>query len=410
LTRPLRLARASTFVFFALNGFLLGTWVVHIPAIENRTGITHALLGWLLLLMGGGAFLAMQVSGRLVDRYGSRRIVPVTGLFLAAAIIGPALATNAWTLAMALILLGLGNGALDVAMNAHAVQVEHGYVRPVMSAFHAVFSLGGVLASLLGAQAIARGWDLRLTLGYSAALGAMTTLIAGTHLLQRERIPRPSDAVPTRKRRMPSHAWILGLPAFLLMLTEGIANDWSALDLQDVLGAPPATAALAYGAFSTAMTAGRLLTDRVAARKGAVFIIHYGTAVAAIGLTTAALSPGVPIALLGWTVFGIGLSGCVPQFFTAAGNVDRSSSGMNLSRVVGMGYLGLLTGPALIGILTHLIPLNMAFFLPVGCCIAAGLSARVLKTAPPQHSVSTHTKGHPDLDRPGLHRTNDSSD
>ncbi|HEX5348113.1 MAG TPA: MFS transporter [Pseudonocardiaceae bacterium] len=400
LTRPLRLARASTFVFFALNGFLLSTWVVHIPAIEDRTGITHARLGWLLLLMGGGAVVALQASGRLVDRFGSRRIVPAAGLFLAAAVIGPALATNAWTLTVALILLGVGNGALDVAMNAHAVQVERGYARPVMSAFHAVFSVGGVLASLAGAQAIARGWDLRLTLGCSAAFGAMTTLIAGTYLLQRERVPCRYEAVPTRKRRMPSHAWMLGVPAFLLMLTEGVANDWSTLDLKDVLGAPPATAALAYGAFSTAMTTGRLLTDLVAARKGAIFIIHYGTAVAAVGLTTVALSPWVPIALLGWTVFGIGLSGCVPQFFTAAGNVDRSFSGMNLSRVVGMGYLGLLAGPALIGILTHVVPLNMAFFLPVGCCIAAGISARVLKTAPSQQSVSTHSEDHPDLNPP----------
>lgn len=278
-------------------------------------------------------------------------------LFLAAAVIGPALATNAWTLAMALILLGLGNGALDVAMNAHAVQVERGYARPVMSAFHAVFSLGGVLASLAGAQAIARGWDLWLTLGCSTALGAMTTLIAGTYLLHRERISHPSEAVPTKKRRIASHAWILGLPAFLLMLAEGVANDWSALDLQDVLGAP---------------------------------------AVAAVGLTTAALSPSVPIVLLGWTVFGIGLSGCVPQFFTAAGNVDSSSSGMNLSRVVGIGYLGLLAGPVLIGILTHLIPLNIAFLLPVSCCIAAAHSARMLKTAPPENSVPTHAEDPPE--------------
>lgn len=357
-------------------------WVVHIPAIENRTEITHVLLGWLLLLMGGGAFVAMQVSGRLVDRLGSRRVLRGAGLFLAATLSGPALATDAWTLGAALILFGLGNGALDVAMNAHAVQVERGYGRPVLSAFHAVFSLGGVLASLAGARAITWGWDLRLTLGCSAALGVMTTLVAGTCLLSPERPARPSDAVPPRKRHLSSRAWVLGLMAFMLMLAEGVANDWSTLHLRNVLGAPPATAALAYGMFSAAMTAGRLITDRLTARKGPVFVIHYGAALAAVGLTATALSPWVPMALLGWTMFGVGLSGCVPQFFTAAGNLERSSSATNLSRVVGMGYLGLLAGPALIGILTYFMPLNMAFFLPVGCCIAAALSAPVLKTRP----------------------------
>ncbi len=192
--------------------------------------------------------------------------------------------------------------------------------------------------------------------------------------------PSPPKA-PAPKRRTPSQVWALGVLALLLMLCEGVANDWSVLHLKDVLDAPAATAALAYGGFATAMTVGRFVTDRVVGRFGRVFVVRYGAAFGALGLTVASLSPWVPLALFGWTVFGIGLSGCIPQFFTAAGNVDPESSGANVSKVAGLGYVGMLAGPAIIGPLTHLVPLNLTFFLPVAFCVAAAVSAGILRPA-----------------------------
>ena len=153
MQRSLRAGRMATFGYFALNGFLMGMWVVHIPAVEHRVGISHAVLGWLLLLLGGGASAGMQVIGPLTDRFGARAVVPAGAALCSAAVVLPGLATNVWTLGVALLVLGFGNGCLDVSMNAHAVQVERGYRRPVMSAFHATFSVGGVIAALVGARA-----------------------------------------------------------------------------------------------------------------------------------------------------------------------------------------------------------------------------------------------------------------
>ncbi|MFD7667185.1 MFS transporter [Streptomyces sp. NPDC059788] len=402
-SRRLRTARAGTFVAFALNGFVMGMWIVHIPAIEHRVGITHAVLGWLLLFLGGGAFAGMQVCGALADRFGSRAIVLAGGALCSATVVLPGLADSPWTLAAALLALGFGNGCLDVSMNTQAVQVERGYGRPVMSAFHAVFSVGGVIAALIGARTL--GWDWRpsATLTGVAVAGVLITLALVPCLLPPERsapaatgpetgetgaapataspTPGAPAPAPTAKRRTPSQVWVLGVLAFMLMLCEGVANDWSVLHLKDVLDAPAATAALAYGGFSTAMTVGRFVTDRVVARFGRVFVVRYGAGLAALGLAVASLSPWVPLALTGWTFFGIGLSGCIPQFFTAAGNVDPASSGANVSKVAGMGYVGMLAGPAVIGPLTHLVPLNAAFFLPVAFCVAAFCAAAVLRPA-----------------------------
>lgn len=383
MDRSLRAARLATFAFFALNGFVLGMWVVHIPVVEHRAGIDHVVFGLLLLLLGGGAFAGMQLVGSLTDRFGARLVVPVSAALCSVALVLPGLATGAWGLGAALLVLGFGNGCLDVSMNTHAVAVERGYRRPVMSAFHAVFSVGGVLAALVGARTLSWGWSAPATFAGVAVLGLAVTGLATPALLRPEPAKASASAVrPAGKRRTPPRIWALAALALMLMLCEGVANDWSVLDLRTVLDAPAATAALAYGAFSTAMTVGRLLTDRVAARFGPVAIVRYGAALAALGLTAVAVSPWVPAALIGWAVFGIGLSGCIPQLFSAAGHTDQDAAGVNVARVAGLGYLGMLAGPAVIGPLTHFVPLNVAFFLPVVFCVVAAGAAGVLRPAP----------------------------
>ncbi|MDT0458689.1 MFS transporter [Streptomyces sp. DSM 41527] len=358
-------------------------WIVHIPGIEHRTGISHAVLGWLLLL-GAGAFAGMQATGPLTDRFGSRTVVPIGAALCSAAVVLPGLAANAWTLGAALLVLGVGNGCLDVSMNAHAVQVEHGYRRPVMSAFHAAFSLGGVLASLVGARTLT--WNLSpvTTLGTVALAGLAVAALAAPALLRPTDARHPVDTAGPAvhaPRTTPRHIWALAALALMIMLCEGVANDWSALHLRRVLDAPAATAALAYGAFATTMTVGRLLADRMAARFGPVALLRHGASVAALGLTAAALSPWIPVALAGWAVFGAGLSGCVPQLLSAAGHTDQGAAGTHVSRVAGLGYLGMLAGPAVIGPLSHAVPLNLTFFLPVLCCVIAAATAGIVRPA-----------------------------
>ncbi|MFE4546323.1 MFS transporter [Streptomyces sp. NPDC056785] len=384
MERHLRAARLATFAYFVLNGFLLGMWIVHIPSVEQRVGIGHATLGWLLLLLGAGAFAGMQAVGPLADRFGARRVVPLSAALCSAMVALPGLAGNVWSLGAGLLALGVGNGCLDVSMNAHAVQVERAYGRPVMSAFHATFSVGGVLAALLGARTLSWGWSPAATLLAVAALGLVVSALAAPALLPsgRERAAGSAQAAPSPGRRTPRHIWTLAALALMIMLCEGVANDWSTLHLRRVLDAPPATAALAYGAFATAMTVGRLLADRVAGRFGPVAVLRYGASAAAVGLTAAALSDRVPVALAGWAVFGVGLSGCVPQLFSAAGHADRDAAGANVSRVAGLGYLGMLAGPAVIGPLTGLVPLNVTFFLPVAFCAVAACTAGILRPRP----------------------------
>ncbi len=379
-TAPPRAARVATWLYFGLNGFAVGMWVVHIPSIEHATGISHSTLGLLLLVLGGAAFTGMQVAGPLADRIGQRRLVPAAGVLLGIALAGPGLAHNWWTLGLALILIGFGNGSIDVGMNAQAVVVERGYPRPIMAAFHAMWSIGGALAALIGAATLRADVPTEVTLGASGVVCIVISLAAGRFLL--EATTEENDDEPEVERAKPPAklVWALGGLAFGLMLSEGVANDWAALQFRDILGTSVSTAAYAYGAFAVAMTVGRFLTDRVAAVVGPAAIVRWGAAMAAAGLTIVIVAPWVPVALFGWALFGLGLAGGVPQLFTAAGNLDPRAAGALMARVVGLGYVGLLAGPALIGGLTQWMPLNIAFILPVVLCVLTFFGGPVLKS------------------------------
>lgn len=448
------------FTVFALNGFLLAMWVVHIPVVTDRTGVSKSTLGMFILLMAGAGIVGMRLAGPLADRLGSRTLVGAAACIASVAVLGPGLATGPVTLALALACFGFGNGALDVSMNTQAVHVERAYRRPIMAAFHALFSGGGLLGSLLGAATLRAGWDVRLTL-VLAALGCValtltlvprllrdTTLdangeeettiaaVAAAHASERdaplpeqdsepgkhdttpleretallevdsEHNPVRSEAEPIeyhaaqpldkpdrstaiatdtatgdRSRKVVALAAI----AFALLLAEGVAADWSTLQMREHLGADEATAALAFGAFSTTMTVGRFGTDRVSHAFGRVAVVRYGALIAAIGLAVIIVSPWVPLTLLGWAMAGLGLSGGVPQIFSAAGNLGSDTAATDMSRVFSIGYLGLLAGPTVIGWLTAVVPLTTAMVVPLVamllCCRYASVVATPRKAS-----------------------------
>ncbi|ETZ62693.1 major Facilitator Superfamily protein [Mycobacteroides abscessus MAB_110811_2726] len=180
---------------------------------------------------------------------------------------------------------------------------------------------------------------------------------------------------------------MLGLLAFLLMLSEGSATDWSSLHAQEHLGASHSEGAFAFGVFMLAMTVGRFTVDKLVERVGRVRVLRGGCALAAVGMLTVIAAPVLPLTLAGWVAVGLGLAGGVPQVFTVAGNIDEQHEGRVLSRVVGTGYVAVLGGPALIGWVADALSLNTALVLPIFAVVICGCAAGALAVTPPSKSV-----------------------
>lgn len=375
-----RVATCSVFVSF---GIVLGTWAAYLPAIKHATNSSTSAMGVILLVLGVGAFVGMQFSGYVVDRFSSGRVATAGGAAMAIALIPPLVLSSQLAVAISALMLGLAIGVSEVGMNATAVEVEREYRRPIMASFHGMFSIGTVIGALLGAASFALRID-SLTAALSIAVIALAICgSAAPTLVRRTAAYAPlaenPDDEPVSAPRQLWRLVVFGVLAFLMLLAEGSAMDWSSLHAQQHLGGSAGAGALALACFVSAMTIGRFSVDRVAGRIGPVRVVRWGSLICVAGMTTVTLSTQLPITCLGWIVVGLGLSGCVPQVFTATGNTQGTSA-KALSRVVGAGYLAILAGPAIVGWLADMFTLNGAFVLPIVAMLICAATAKVLAT------------------------------
>ena len=391
----LQKARFAVFAYFTIAGAAVTFWAVHIPFVENKLDVSHAAIGTLLLVFGGGALTAIQLVGNLIDRVGSRTATFLSGTFMGVMLFLPGLADSPLFLGVALFLLGIGVGATDVAMNAHAVDVEKAYQRPIFSAFHSMWSFGGLIGASIGGIALANGLDMQTTLTGAAVATLMVAISMRTWMLpdspnhQSDKKVKNADKQAEKSRlkaRNASNRKVLGFVLFLgamsaaAAISEGTGVDWSTLHHARVLGTSDAQAAIALVVYTGAMGITRLVIDKVVAARGRIFVIRFGSLVSAVGTCVVVLSTTSPVALAGWVIAGIGIAGVVPQIFAYSAEVGEDThTGRNMAKVVGITYAGVLAGPAIIGFLTALVPLNIAIGLGVVLGLFTALGTLVIE-------------------------------
>ncbi|MFJ4521825.1 MFS transporter [Streptomyces sp. NPDC088810] len=403
-------ARAAVFGYFGINGTALALWVAHVPDIKRDLDLSPLQLGAALLVVAGGALAAMQVAGRLIDRVGSAAVTRVSGVLLPLTLVGPAFAPSLPWLAVALALLGAASGLMDVSMNGQAVEVERHYERPIMSAFHAVFSVGGVAGAGVGALLLSLDVPREISLPVAAAvLASAAWAISGGLLPKTVATDDEDETGQGATGRLPLLATLLGCVAFSSMVVEGAAADWGGVHLQETVDADTGVAALAYAAFAGAMTTGRALGDRVVARYGSVAVVRWGGATACAGLALVVWSGHLAPILVGWLLAGAGVSTVVPQIFTAVGNLSADQSGAALARAATLGYFGFLAGPPLVGWLADMTDLSTALLIPLLLAATVALSGPLVRRAAAARSMRAQpvAAAHSDALSPAGHHRNE---
>ncbi|HUG84833.1 MAG TPA: MFS transporter, partial [Euzebya sp.] len=372
-----RRARIGVLGHFLVNGAGLGLWASRLPAVKADIGLSDGQIGLVLFVGAIGAMSALKVAGPVIERVGSRRATQVSGLCVAIAFGAPAVATSFATLAAAMLMIAAASSFQDVGMNTQGVLVQRRYGRPLMSSFHASFSIGLAAGAALGAAAAALGLGFRPTMVAGAAVLFVVVLGANRWLLNIAETARRDPSQGRVRARLPHRGLLiaLGIIGFASFITEGAAADWAAIYLSDETGASESIAAVGLVAFSTTMTIGRLLGDRLAARLGAMLLIRSGTALAGCALGAGLLLGGTGVGIAMFGILGIGLSIVVPQVFSAAGSLAPDRTPAALSLVSLLSYSGFLLGPATIGALADLTSLRWALLLPAALVLLAMLVA-----------------------------------
>ncbi len=370
---PPGLWAARTQFFFA--GFAFATWGVHIPTVKATYGIGEATLGLALLAAGFGALAGVSQAGRLLARFGTRRVARLCGtsyaLLLAPLLVMPSYAALLGLLA----LFGVVTSVFDVAINAEGAELERLTDRPLLSSMHGMFSAGGMAGAAGGSVWLGTGGSAQWHLLGVALVGAATVLCAASHMLA------PCDIAPHAARDrhfvLPRGALaVLGVMAALGLIAEGAIYDWSVLYLQNELGSPQQQAALAYASFSGAMALTRLSGDWLRARVAPTRLLRASAWVAALAMVCVLTTQQPWVALFGFALVGVGFANVVPLLFSAASRVPGTRAADGIAAVSAVAYLGFMAGPPLIGMLAEVSSLRTALYLVVGFATALALLAR----------------------------------
>ena len=366
--------RKATFLVFGVNGVMIGTWVAHIPWLQDHLGISKTTVGLCLLCMAAGALVSMPLTGHILDSRSSASVTRVATLIFCLMLPLPLLAPNPYALAAILFVFGASNGAMDVSMNAHGVAVERELRKPVMSSLHGGWSLGGFAGAGVVAVTAAAGLDPRLEsllMGIALWLAALWITrrlgSASTHSEAGGRFALPSRAV-----------LLIGGLCFLTMMAEGGIADWSGIYLRHDTGASAARAALAFTGFSLGMAVARLGGDALNERLGAGKLLRSGMALMAVTLGCVLLIGEAVPAVVGFVLCGLGVANAVPLLFSAAGRLEPPSP--SLAAAFTLGYTGFIVGPPIIGVAADQVGLPETLWLLVLAALTvAALGGRAVK-------------------------------
>lgn len=355
----------ATRLTFFIAGFVTATWAVIVPFARNNTGVNEAMLGTLLLCLGFGALIAMPVTGLLTSRFGCRRvIIAAMGLIILST---PLLAVIAdpLMLGLALLIFGVGVGVTDCAMNIQAILVEKQSSVPLMSGFHGMYSFGGIAGAGVMTLLLSLGMTVFAgTLLVTFAVMILAVLSYPGLLTYANPKEGPAFAVPR------GSVLLLGIVCFAVFLTEGTVLDWSAVYLTQARNMPETLGGLGYTCFAIAMTVARLTGDRIIATFGRLPVVLTGAITAAIGLALVTYVPSWPLSLVGYVLIGAGCANIVPVMFSAVGQQKVMPQAVAVPAMTTLGYLGVLSGPAVIGYVAHFSSLTFAFSLIMALMLA----------------------------------------
>ncbi|MFI8849107.1 MFS transporter [Streptomyces sp. 891-h] len=361
----MRHGRAALAFSFLAQGVAFALLVTRIPAVQDRYGVSNALLPAFLaavpVLAGVGSVGAEHLVKRVRPSLVLRWSQPVVLLSL----LGVAAGEGVAQLAVALGAFGLAVGALDASMNMLGVSLQHSYGRSIMLGFHAAYSLGGIL----GASVAWLGAHLELALLTSylpVAAVLLPAALLGSRWYVDAAAPGPADAGKGTAQaagaadagpgaREAAPAFRVLLPLCLVMtfayIGDSTVSNWSAKYLQDVLGSSEQLATVPYNVYMATTLIGRSLGDLGVRRFGAVAVVRGGALLAALGFGTVAAAPGAWTGMLGFTLLGLGLCVLVPQTFAAAGRLFPGASDAAVARLNIFNYVGFLVGSPLVGAL-----------------------------------------------------------
>jgi MFS family permease len=378
-----RIRWAVAMVYFSM-GLCFSSWASRIPDIKTRLELNDAVFGSILLALPIGQFLMMPLSGKLVTKFGSPRILlfslPAYGIFLSH--IG--FVTSSLQLTIGLFFFGLAGNLCNISINSQGIAVEQLYGRPIMASFHGGWSLAGFTGALIGLIMINLNVPPRLAF-YHCGTDGFCSLYGLTTLFSSKTKVKPGQgqnvAGFSGNLRVSFCNW--ASLAFAAWQAKGAMFDWSGIYFKDVVKAPASLVVLGYTSFMIMMAGGRFMADYLISKIGRKRLLQICGVMISAGLFTSVIFPYLIPSTIAFMIVGLGVSSIVPTVYSVAGSHSKVHAGIALATVSSVSFLGFLMGPPLIGYISELA--GSAYFI----CSGWGFWNRHLHHGFPDGSLST---------------------
>lgn len=353
-----RMRHAVTAFYFA-QGVCFSTWASRIPSIKTALDLSEGQLGTILFALPLGQMLTMPFSGRLVTRFGSRRMLRFMGLAYALALTNIGLATNFWQLMLCLFVFGICGNMSNIAVNTQGVLAEQRYDRPIMTSFHGAWSAAGVAGALLGLLMA----SLHVPTYTHFWIGAGLAMLINQAFHRRLVPGNGARREPGAKSMMKPDAILiqLGIIGFCSMAAEGAMFDWSGVYFKDVVQTRKELVPLGYASFMLMMAGGRFVGDKLIQTFGRQRVMQICGALISTGLAISVIWPKIYTCIPGFMMVGLGVSVMVPSVVSLAGRFSKLPAGRALAFTSGISYFGFLMGPPLIGYIAEISNLRYSY-------------------------------------------------
>ncbi|MEP7319727.1 MAG: MFS transporter [Panacibacter sp.] len=355
--RPARIAVSS---FFFISGLCFATWTARIPDIQHHIGLSKSELGSVLFASPIGSMLCLPLAGWLVTSFGSRACLVIGSFIYALVLCSIGIVNTTWELVAALFFFGVAGNLMNISVNTQAVGVEAQYKRSIMASFHGLWSLAGFSGGAIGTLMVAQHISPLIHFIIVAVLIALAVLVFFRYALNED----DQDKVKVKfefKWSGVQSIFTLGIVAFCCMGCEGCMFDWSGIYFRDVVKVPLNMVPIGLTAFMATMATGRFIADKMVTKFGATKVLQASGIMITSGLLIAVIFPWFYAATFGFLLTGFGVSSVVPLAYGIAGKSKKISSGIAISLVSSVGFLGFLLGPPFIGYIADALNLQWSF-------------------------------------------------
>ncbi|MBP2617623.1 MFS transporter [Chryseobacterium jejuense] len=349
----------ACFLLFFAHGLVFSSWASRIPIIKDALSINEAQLGTLLLLMPIGQLSTMMLSGKLISRYGSSRIIKSCFLLYPGFLLLIGLSPSYWILAAVLFFFGVTGNLCNIAVNTQAIEIESITKRTLLSSYHGAWCFAGLIGAVVGMLTINLHIETFHHFVLTFILVTLIWLYSKNNLTNV--IHKAEPQTQSIFKSVNPTLVGLGIIGFLSMAIEGAMFDWSGVYFQTIVKAPENLVILGYTSFILMMTLGRFIGNRIIEKLGKRKVLQFCGILMSIGLFLSVFFPELWICIIAFMIIGLGASLSVPSVYSTIGKVNTVAPSIALSFVSSISFLGFLIGPPLIGYIAEGFDLRYSF-------------------------------------------------